>query len=568
MNRFDRVFWNKVGSLIKLYWSSGECRPGLKLLVCVGGFSGMGIALNAYGSYLNRDSTNALVGKHLPLFYHLMLFWVAVTAFGVLTKVLGYYLGSLLYIEWREWLTHYFVGAGFAHRAFYRMGTVGKVDNPDQRISGDLSSFVSSTLTLSVTVVFAIAGVATYFAILWSISVGLASILVGYAIIGSYCSVVIGRRLVGLNYYQERYQADFRFGLVHVRDNIEPILIYGGEQHERRQLDRRFANVVRNFKQLILWQRNLGFFTESYGGVAALVPYWFLAATYASGRLNFGQVVQAASVFMSLHASLSIVVTHFPSLASYANVVHRLSEFLEESDAAREAETAKRQRTEIVESPTVGLEHITVLTPGGERTLLRDVTVNASALQPLLIQGPSGTGKTSLIRALAGIWREGSGTVTRPDLLRVMFLPQRPYMILGTLRDQLTYPRTAGASDDQLHEILKTVNLADLPERFGGLDVEMHWEDVLSPGEQQRLAFARLLLNRPRFAFLDEATSALDTDNERLMYELLAKRRIPFLSSGHRPTLLKFHRNVLKLSTDRVWTVEASTGFVPLTSAA
>ncbi len=206
------------------------------------------------------------------------------------------------------------------------------------------------------------------------------------------------------------------------------------------------------------------------------------------------------------------------------------------------------------------LEHLTLLTPGGGRTLISDVSANASALEPLLVQGPSGTGKTSLMRALAGIWREGSGTVTRPALSDVMFLPQRPYMILGSLRDQLTYPRAAGVSDEQLLDALRTVNLSDLCDRFGGLGAEMHWADVLSPGEQQRLAFARLLLNRPRYAFLDEATSALDVANEQLMYDLLNQRSIPYLSSGHRPTLLRFHRNVLELSANR-WKVEPSAEF-------
>ena len=568
MNRFDRAFWKQVWSLVRLYWLSAERRRGVKLLACVAVLAGVGLTVGAYATYLNRDITDALVGKHLPQFYHVMLLAAAAAAVAVLATVLQDYVGGLLSIEWREWLTHYFVDQGFAHRAFYRMGLIGKVDNPDQRISDDIGSFVASTQTFSVTFVFAIAGVITYFAILWSISSSLAVFLIAYSILGTYFSVVIGRRLVGLNYYQERFQADFRFGLVHVRDNVEPIFMYGGERHETDQLRRRFSKVVENFKQLILWKRNLGFLTGSYGGLAILVPYAFLAAAYVSGRLQFGQVAQAGAAFMSLHASLSIVVNSFPQIAEYANVVVRLSEFLDEAEAAGKAEIDQRHMTEIVEGPRVGFERLGVLTPNGDKTLIRDLTADATALQPLLVQGPSGTGKTSLIRALAGIWREGSGTITRPPLCEVMFLPQRPYMILGSLRDQLTYPRAAGVSDEKLHETLRAVNLSDLPERFGGLDMEMHWADVLSPGEQQRIAFARLLLNHPRYAFLDEASSALDVANEQLMYELMNKQHIPFLSSGHRPTLLRFHRHILQLSPDHSWKVEPSLEFEMLNNAA
>jgi putative ATP-binding cassette transporter len=302
--------------------------------------------------------------------------------------------------------------------------------------------------------------------------------------------------------------------------------------------------------------------------VIALVPYWFLAATYVAGRLQFGQVVQAATAFMALHQSLSVVVTSFPSLADYANVVVRLSEFLDETEAARLSETDRHEKIAIVEGPRVALEHLTLLVPGSPEPLIRDLTAHATELEPLLIQGPSGVGKTSLMRVLAGLWRDGSGTVTRPASSDVMFLPQRPYMILGSLRDQLTYPRASGKSDEQLHEALTDVNLSDLAARFGGLDVEMNWAAVLSPGEQQRLAFGRLLLNHPRYAFLDEATSALDVSNEQLMYELLNRKQIPFLSMGHRPTLHKFHRNILQLLPDHNWKVEPSPEFKTLTTAA
>ncbi len=567
MNRLDRAFWNRVGSLIKLYWFSAQRRLGVKLLISVAALSGASIGLGAISTYLLRYSTDALVGKHLSHFYHLMLIWVALSATALPVNVFRPYLSAWLYIEWRQWLTHYFTDAGFSHRAFYRMGMVGKVDNPDQRISGDISAFVATTQGFTVTVLFAIGGVITYFAILWSISPSLALILIGYAIAGTYFSVIVGRRLIGLNYDQERYQADFRFGLVHVRDNAEPIFMYGGERHENDQLRHRFSKVVRNFKQLILWQRHLRFFTESYGSVIALVPYWYLAGTYVAGNLEFGQVVQAATAFMALHGSLSIVVNNFPSVANYANVVSRLTEFLDETDAASEADTVRRERIETIETRRVNFDHVGLRTPDGTKALISDLTTDASALGPLLIKGPSGVGKTSLLRALAGLWREGCGTITRPALADVMFLPQRPYMILGSLRDQLTYPRADAASDQQLQEVLRTVNLPNVCDRFGGLDAEMHWADVLSPGEQQRLAFARLLLNRPQYAFLDEATSALDPANERAMYELLRNSGIPYLSLGHRPSLLKFHRNVLELHATSHWNVEPSSEYETMTTA-
>jgi putative ATP-binding cassette transporter len=568
MNRLDRAFWNKVGSLIKLYWFSAQRRLGAKLLVCVAVLSGVSIGLGVYSTYLLRYSTDALVGKHLSHFYYLMWIWVALTAIALPVNVYRPYLSKWLYIEWRQWLTQYFMDGGFAHRTFYRMGMSGKVDNPDQRISDDISAFVAATQIFTVTVLFAVGGVISYFAVLWSISPSLALILIGYAIAGTYFSIVIGRRLIGLNYDQERYQADFRFGLVHVRDNAEPIFMYGGERHENNQLRHRFSKVVKNFRQLIIWERHLDFFTESYGSVVTLVPYWYLAGTYVAGHLQFGQVVQASTAFMALHGSLSIVVRNFPSVANYANVVNRLSEFIGESEAASKADAIRGERIETIETPQVAFDHLAVRTPDGAKTLISDLTADASALEPLLVKGPSGVGKTSLMRALAGLWREGCGTIARPALTDVMFLPQRPYMILGSLRDQLTYPRANEASDEQLHEILRGVNLSNLCARFGSLDTEMNWADVLSPGEQQRLAFARLLLNRPRYAFLDEATSALDPANERAMYELLRKSGIPFLSSGHRPSLLKYHRNVLELHATSHWNLGPSSEFETMTTAA
>jgi vitamin B12/bleomycin/antimicrobial peptide transport system ATP-binding/permease protein len=567
MDRFDRVFWKRLWKLAKPFWFSEEKRRGRRLLAILLVLGGITIALSAYFTFILRDTTQALVNKDPKKFYHEMELFFA--WFVGMVPVAAYYpwLIGRLTIVWREWMTKQFVDLGFAHRAFYRMSLDAKVDNPDQRISEDINSFVGTTLIFVLIVLGAVVTAITFFGILWSISPFLSITLVIYAAVGSYLSVIIGRRLIGINFDQQRYEADFRFGLVHVRDNVEPIFMYGGEQHETRQLGGRFANVVRNFNLLIRWQRHLSIVTASYNNLISLLPYVLLAGTYFAGKMEYGQIVQAAAAFGSLQGALSLIVSNFQGVASYACVVNRLATYSEECDAAREEDRGGVTRIETVEADEVAFHDVTVLTPDRRKTLVADLSLPALDGQPILLRGRSGAGKTSLLRALAGIWREGGGTITRPPLSDVMFLPQRPYMILGSLRDQVCYPHAAGTSDEKIHEILARVNLENLPERFGGLDAEMHWADVLSPGEQQRLAFARLLLNLPRYAFLDEATSALDLENETRLYELLAQSGIRFLSTGHRPSLLPFHRKVLEIFGPGEWKLLPSAEAAPQTAA-
>jgi putative ATP-binding cassette transporter len=567
MDRFDRIFWKRLWSLAKPYWFSEEKRRGRRLLAILLVLGGATIALSAYFTFILRDTTQALVNKDPAKFYHEMeLFFAWLVGMVPVAAFYPWLIGRLT-IVWREWMTRQFVALGFSHRAFYRMSLDSKVDNPDQRISEDINSFVGSTLIFVLIVLGAIVTAVTFFGILWSISPFLSITLVVYATVGSYLSVIIGRRLVSINFDQQRYEADFRFGLVHVRDNVEPIFMYGGEQHETAQLGGRFANVVRNFNLLIRWQRHLAFVTASYNNLISLLPYVLLAGTYFAGKMEYGQIVQAAAAFGSLHGALSLIVSNFQGLASYACVVNRLATYAEECDAAREADLAGESRIETVEAGEVGFHDVTVMTPDRRKTLVAGLSLPALDGQPILLRGRSGAGKTSLLRALAGIWRQGGGTITRPPLSDVMFLPQRPYMILGTLRDQVCYPHAAGTSDQKIHEILAQVNLENLPERFGGLDVEMHWADVLSPGEQQRLAFARLLLNHPRYAFLDEATSALDLENETRLYDLLAASGIRYLSTGHRPSLLPFHRKVLEIFGPGEWRLLSSAAAAEVNAA-
>jgi putative ATP-binding cassette transporter len=558
-DRFDRLFWHRLWRLIHPYWVSERRRNAFVLIGVVIVLSLGTIGMQAVFSYVSRDVMNALQNKDATRFYHLMLLFVAWIIIFVPIAAFYPYITGLLSIDWRDWMTGTFVDRMLGHNALYYIMRDHTVDNPDQRISEDINSFTTGALNYSTTVLQSIATAITFFAILWEISHWLAICLIGYAVIGTWLAAVIGRRLVVINFNQQRFEADYRFALVHTRDNAEAIALYNGAPDEMHQLGRRFFNVVSNFKLLILWQRHLALFTNAYDNAATLVPYFVLAGAYFSGRFQLGEFTQAAYAFSVLQGSLSLVVDQFQALTDYASVVNRLAAFEERCDTASAEEAAAHQRIEFAEVPgELSVEDVTLLTPDGKRELLRRLWMELKDGGSVLINGPSGIGKTSLMRAVAGLWRFGSGRILHPPAQEILFLPQKPYLVLGSLREQLQYPRAGAVEDGALLQVLRSVGLAHLPDQFGGLDAELHWADVLSGGEQQRLAFARLLLNRPRFAFIDEATSALDLAAEESLYSQLTESPTAFVSIGHRPSLRKFHRQTINLAPDGHPRIEVS----------
>lgn len=322
--------------------------------------------------------------------------------------------------------------------------------------------------------------------------------------------------------------------------------------------------MLRNFFFLIGWQRNLDFFTTGYGYFVIIVPALFVAPLYFAGEIDFGAISQAGFAFDRVLEALSIVVSEFERLSLFAAGVNRLATFAD----AIETPTAARQPgatfIDTVEDSRLALEHVTLLTPNYQRTLVRDLLVTVQPGEGLVIVGQSGAGKSSLLRAIAGLWNSGTGCIVRPKLEEMLFLPQRPYMILGSLRSQLLYPNTnREVGEDELRQVLEQVNLASLPDRVGGFDVELDWADVLSLGEQQRLAFARLLVTKPRYAILDEATSALDLKNEASLYRQLQSTATVFISVGHRSSLLQYHKYVLELEGDTSWRLTTVEDYVP-----
>ena len=521
-------------------------------------FSIMVSGLNVVISFTIRFIETALVDKDESTFWLFLWVYGGVFVIGTAIVVIYTYCQKLLGVYWREWLTQNLLQRYLKNRAYYQINAQKQIDNPDQRIAEDIQSFTRTSLTLLLSILDSVITLISFVGVLWAISSSLSLVLVGYALFGTIVTVLLGKRLIGLNYNQLQREADFRYGLVHLRDNAESIAFYGGESQELTSVGQRFARAISNYHVLIGWQRNLDFFTTGHSYFVRILPYVVVAPLYLAGKTDFGAISQATIAFFQIFGALSIIIGQFELLTAFAAGINRIAVFDETLTDFDLGTTSESETTTIgatIDS-RLALEDVTLLTPDHQQTLVEDLSLTVEPHQSLAIVGESGVGKSSLLRAIAGLWNQGSGNIVRPSSNSMLFLPQKPYMILGTLRQQLLYPHTdSHIPDAQLEEALKQVNLADLTAKVGGLDVELSWSDVLSLGEQQRLAFARLLLTKPSYAILDEATSALDVQNEKRLYQMLQQSDTTIVSVGHRPSLLQYHQKVLQLQGRSQWQI-------------
>ncbi|MFM1800187.1 MAG: hypothetical protein RLZZ117_2465 [Cyanobacteriota bacterium] len=528
--------------------------------------------INVGISFIARNIDNALVAYKQDEFWNIVAIYAFCLILALPIRAIQSYLVPKLGLLWRQWLTGRLINSYLSDRAYYVLNpndeTQEEIDNPDQRISQDTDSFTQQSLGFTVGVFEALLTFFSFIIVLWTISDKLAIVLLVYSLAGTGLIVVAGRRLVFLRNMQLKLEANFRYGLVHIRDNAEAIAFYQGEQVELDEAERRLGGAIRNFDRLIVWEAMINVIQRSYDYFSRFLPWLVIAPLYFLKEVDFGVFGQAGIAFSQVFFSVSFIVNNIEALAQFSASISRLEAFQSKVNAiSSEAATRERSVEAASRGPSPAVEAIVVrdvdlVPPRSQRVLIRDLNLTVDNHQRLLVVGPSGCGKTSFLRLLSGLWPARTGTIVRPPTDELMFIPQKPYMLLGSLREQLCYPQPPERfSDSQLRHALTEVCLPELVSRYPDLSVKEDWPRLLSLGEQQRLAFARLLLNAPRFIVLDEATSALDVVTEKKLYALLVARDLAFVSVGHRPTLTEYHNTVLELDGSGAWRLLPAKGY-------
>lgn len=549
--RFDKTTLRRLKNLVLPVFKSEIRYQMYGLLALLAAFALAIAGINVVMSYLMSYVMTALSVRDENRFVSELGRYLLAIACAVPVAVLYRYTEERFALKWRRWLSIHFLGKYLSNRAYYSMLSYKGVDNPDQRIEEDIRSFSVQCVSFSLIIFNSFIALIAFFGILWTIDPWLPIAAIAYAGIGSLITYLLGKPLIHLNMLQLMKEANYRYKLINLRENAESIAFYGSEKKELLRTRQRLRDALKNLLSIINWNRNLGFFTHSYNYLLIIVPTVIVAPRYMSGEVEFGVVTQAQGAFGQVLGALSLIVTHFAGISAFAAVISRLGSFSEAIEELSKKEEG--DEIEFKDGNSIELSNVTIYTPKRDQLLLREVSVKIDH-GGLLITGPSGCGKSSILRTFAGIWSSGEGTVVRPNPGESLFLPQKPYASSGTLRSQLQYSiGKRYPTTEELWKMIKFVGLTESAKRAGGLDVERDWPRLLSTGELQRLAWARLFLRKPKFAFLDEATTAIDIQAEKKFYERLCAESTFWVSVGVRQSLYDFHGTVIELTGEGEW---------------
>jgi putative ATP-binding cassette transporter len=546
-------FLRRVWHMTTPYWRSEEKGKAWTLLIAVIALSLISVGISVWFNTWYKDFYNALQKKDEAAFWTLILYFCAIAAVAIVGAVYRLYLTQMLTIRWRAWLTEQHFSRWLGDKNYYQLEQGGYTDNPDQRISEDLNKFTTNTLELGLGLIRNVVSLVSFSIILWGVSGSIEvfgftipgymfwCVLV-YAVVGSWLTHLIGHRLIGLNNNQQRLEADLRFSMVRIRENVESIALYNGEPNENRRLSSRFGMVWHNFWDIMKVSKRLTFFTSGYNQIAIIFPFMVAAPRFFSGKIELGELIQISSAFGNVQESFSWFISAYADLAAWRATCDRLLSF-------RQAMTENEERAPSIDVQSQGDElkvHNLGLDLADGRHLLAGANMTVAAGERLMLSGRSGSGKSTLLRAMGRLWPNGHGNIRVPAQ-RYLFLPQKPYLPIGSLREALSYPQPGDVYPHERYvQVLETCRLPHLIPR---LDESNHWQRMLSPGEQQRLAFARALLYAPQWLYMDEATSAMDEEDEATLYQALIHQLpgLSIVSVGHRSSLKRFHSRHVRI---------------------
>lgn len=562
--------WNRqtvkaLWQLTARYWKSEEKKSAWLYLLGIVVLTMAAVYMTLLLNDWFNEFYSALQNYDSGAVYHGLVRFTAIAFGHIAFSVYAYYLQQTLALRWRRWMTEKYLSRWTARQMFYRleMFSGGRSDNPDQRISEDINLFTSRTLSFMAGLLRAVTTIFCFIFVLWSLSEPLSFTLFGstfrvygylvwtalaYSVIGTWLTHKVGHKLVGLNFLQQKLEADFRYAMVRLRETSESVAFYHGGGEEKKILEGRFHKLLVNTVYIIRKQKQLSWLTNSYGQIAIIFPFVVAAPRYLSRNISLGGLMQVANCFGKVQESMSYFVDVYASLAEWMSCVERLLTFDEHMDRMAEETEGKEKKLARKEGEALTLSHVNVFLPDG-KPLLTGLSCTIEEGERVILKGPSGSGKSTLLRLLAGLWPYGEGEIHLPSSQNSLFIPQKPYMPIGTLKEAALYPRGEG-KEEELKKLMETCGLASWAVH---LEDEGDWSHILSLGEQQKLAFVRIFLTRPRWVFLDEATSAMDEETENHLYRLLTSLPgMTVISVGHRSTLDKYHTRVLKIREGRL----------------